>query len=120
MKSWPNLNNPPVVVALFQIKFKATGIKLNDFLKHDLILKHNLPIRKDNIQVGIDLGGTSIPLGVSKITGTSDAKIGSYLYCTVDQKIKLEISEGTMTYINERPYQGWEKFKESADRKSVV
>ena len=114
MKSWPNLNNPPVVVALFQIKFKATGIKLNDFLKHDLILKHNLPIRKDNIQVGIDLGGTSIPLGVSKITGTSDAKIGSYLYCTVDQKIKLEISEGTMTYINERPYQGWEKFKESA------
>jgi uncharacterized protein (TIGR04255 family) len=113
MKNWPNLNNPPVVVALFQLKFNSTGIKLIDFLKYDTILKHNFPIRKDNIQVGIDLGGTSIPLGVSKITGTSDAKIGSYLYCTVDQKIKLEISEGTITYIDERPYQGWDKFKES-------
>ena len=113
MKNWPNLNNPPVVVALFQLKFNSTGIKLNDFLKYDTILKHNFPIRKDNIQIGIDLGGTSIPLGVSKITGTSDAKIGSYLYCTVDQKIKLEISEGTITYIDERPYQGWDKFKES-------
>ncbi|MDP4239467.1 MAG: TIGR04255 family protein [Bacteroidota bacterium] len=113
MKNWPNLNNPPVVVALFQLKFNSTGIKLNDFLKYDTILKHNFPIRKDNIQVGIDLGGTSIPLGVSKITGTSDAKIGSYLYCTVDQKIKLEISEGTITYIDERPYQGWDKFKDS-------
>ena len=113
MKNWPNLNNPPVVVALFQLKFNSTGIKLIDFLKYDTILKHNFPIRKDNIQVGIDLGSTSIQLGVSKITGTSDAKIGSYLYCTVDQKIKLEISEGTITYIDERPYQGWDNFKES-------
>jgi len=113
MGNWTNLKNPPVVVALFQLKFNATGLKLIDFLKYDAILKHIFPIRKDNIQVGIDLGGTSIPLGVSKITGTSDAKIGSYLYCTVDQKIKLEISEGTITYIDEHPYQGWEKFKES-------
>ena len=113
MKNWQNLKNPPVVVALFQLKFNSAGVKLSDFLKYDTILKHNYPIRKDNIQVGIDLGGTSIPLGVSKITGTSDAKIGSYLYCTVDQKIKLEISEGTVTYIDERPYQGWGNFKDS-------
>ena len=79
-----------VVVALLQLKYNPTGIKLNDFLKYDAQLKHNFPIRKDNIQVGINLGGSSIPLGVSKITGTSDAKVGSYVYCTVDQKIKLE------------------------------
>lgn len=113
MKNWQNLNKPPVVVALFQLKFKATGIKLSDFLKYDIVLKHKFPIRKDNIQVGIDLGETSIPLGVSKITGTSDAKIGSYLYCTVDQKLKLEISEGIVTYIDERPYKGWDNFKSS-------
>lgn len=29
-------------------------------------------------------------------------------------KIKLEISESTITYIDERPYQGWDNFKESA------
>lgn len=120
MKTWENLNNPPVVVALFQLRYNALGLKLNDFLKYDVQLKHNFPIRKDNIQVGIDLGGSSIPLGVSKITGTSDAKIGSYLYCSVDQKIKLEISEGTITYIDERPYQGWDNFKESTLRSLML
>ena len=111
---WKTLNNPPVVVALFQFKYNPTGIKLNDFLKYDTLLKHNFPIRKENIQVGIDLGGSSIPLGVSKITGTSDAKIGSYVYFSIDQKIKLEISESKITYIDERPYKGWDNFKESA------
>ncbi len=113
MKTWKNLNNPPVVVALFQLKYNSSGLKLNDFLKYDVDLKRNFPIRRDNIQVGIDLGGSSIPLGVSKISGTSDAKIGSYVYFSVDQKIKLEISEGTITYIDERAYKGWDNFKES-------
>ena len=100
MHTWPNLNKPPIVVALFQLKFNQTGIKLSDFLKFDTQLKHHLPIRKDNIHVGIDLGSSSIPLGVSKISGTSDAKIESYLYCTIDQKCKFEISEGNITYID--------------------
>jgi uncharacterized protein (TIGR04255 family) len=113
MKTWENLNKPPVVVALFQIKYATMGIKLNDFLKYDTQIKHRFPIRRDNIQVGIDLGNSSIPLGVSKISGTSDAKIGSYVYFSVDQKNKLEISENTITYIDERPYQGWSSFKES-------
>ena len=113
MKTWENLKKPPVVVALFQIKYTAIGVKLNDFLKYDIQLKHRFPIRKENIQVGIDFGSTSIPLGVSKITGTSDAKIGSYIYFSIDQKNKLEISENTITYIDENPYQGWINFKES-------
>jgi uncharacterized protein (TIGR04255 family) len=120
MKTWNNLNNPPVVVALFQLKYNSSGLKLNDFLKFDAQLKHNFPIRRDNIQVGIDLGGSSIPLGVSKITGTSDAQIGSYVYCSVDQKIKLEISQDTITYIDERPYQGWSNFKESALKSLMI
>lgn len=113
MKTWLKLNNPPVVVALFQLKYNPAGIKLNDFLKYDVQLKHSFPIRKNNIQVGIDFGGTSIPLGVSKISGTSDAKIGSYIYSSVDQKIKFEISEDSITYIDERPYKDWVNFKES-------
>lgn len=114
METWKNLNNPPIVVALFQLKYNSSSLKLNDFLKFDIQLKRNFPIRRDNIQVGIDFGGSSIPLGVSKISGTSDAKIGSYVYFSVDQKIKLELSEGTITYIDERPYKGWNKFKESS------
>jgi len=87
---------------------------LNDFLKFDAQLKRNFPIRKENIQVGIDLGGTSIAMGVSKISGTTDVKIGSYIFSSVDQKLKLEISNSTITYIDESPYKGWENFKESA------
>lgn len=113
MEIWNNLKNPPVVVALFQLKYNSSGIKLADFLKFDYQFKRIFPIRKNNIQIGIDLGSSSIPLGVSKITGTSDAKVESYVYCTVDQKVKFEISEGSMTYIDERPYQGWDKFKKS-------
>lgn len=113
MKNWKNLNNPPVVVALFQLKYNTAGIKLEDFLKFDSQLKKHFPLRKNNIQVGIDLGESSIALGLSKISATSDAKIGSYIYSSVDQKIKFEISNDTITYIDERPYQGWLNFKES-------
>lgn len=109
---WQNLNNPPIVVALFQLKFNNSGVKLDDFLKFDLQMKHILPNRRNHIQVGLDFGSSFIPLGVSKIT--TDAKIGSYIYFSVDQKIKLEISEGSITYIDERPYQGWENFKKNA------
>lgn len=120
MKTWENLNNPPVVVALLQLKYNSISIKLNDFLKYDNLLKNIFPIRRDNIQVGIDLGGSSIQLGISNISGASDAKIGSYVYFSVDQKVKLEISEGTLTYINERPYQGWNNFKESTIKTLLI
>lgn len=120
MKTWETLNNPPVAVALFQLKFNSIGIKLSDFLKFDSQIKHTFPIRRDNMQVGINLGGSSIPLGVSKLSGTSNAKIGSYVYLSVDQKVKLEISENTITYIDERPYQGWVNFKESTLKSLLV
>ena len=113
MKVWENLNNPPIAVALFQLKYISMGLKLSDFLQYDVQLRHSFPFRKDNIQVGIELGASSIPLGVSTITGTSDAKIGSYVYYTLDQKIKFEFSEDTITYIDERTYEGWENFKKS-------
>ncbi len=113
MKTWQTLKKPPVVVALFQMKYSSPDLKLSDFLKFDHQLKYNLPIRRDNLQVGIDLGSSSIPLGVSKISGTSEAKIESYIYVSIDQKIKLELSENTITYINEQTYVGWESFKES-------
>ena len=76
------------------MKHNSLGLKLNDFLKFDTQLKHSFPNRIDNMQVGIDLENSSIPLGVSKISGTSDAKIGSYVYFSDDQKVKFQISEG--------------------------
>ncbi|WP_088653548.1 TIGR04255 family protein [Geofilum rhodophaeum] len=119
MKNWPSLKKPPVVVALFQLKFNSIGIKLSDFLKFDTQIKHNFPIRRDNIKVGLNFG-SSIPLGVSKFSGTSNAKIGSYVYLTIDQKAKFEILEDTITYIDERPYEGWDNFKDSTLKSLLV
>lgn len=109
----PTLNNPPIAVAIFQLVFEPYDIELKDFLVYDSQIKHNYPTRKQNVEVGIDLGGASIPLGVSSLEGTSDAKIGSYIYLSKDQKSRVEISKSRITYIDERPYESWENFKES-------
>jgi len=53
-----------------------------------------------------------IPLGKAPIKGFSEAKVTSYLYYSEDQKEKLEVSSEGITYINEKPYEGWDTFKE--------
>jgi len=108
---WKTLNNPPIVVTLFQIKYVATSLELNRFLSYDTQIKHHFPIRSDNPHVGINIGG-SIPLGTSQTTVTTDAKIQSYTYFSADQKSRLEISTDTITFIDEHKYLGWEHFKE--------
>lgn len=105
------LKNPPVAVALFQFKYKGDDISLKDFIKFDHILKESLPKRRDDIHVGLNFAETSIPLGKSQLSATSDAKIEAYIYQSVDQKTRLELSEGTVTFIDEHKYEGWDSFK---------
>ncbi|MBR1515918.1 MAG: TIGR04255 family protein [Paludibacteraceae bacterium] len=112
---WQTLQNSPVVVALAQLKFNVPNFKMEDVVKQcDVQLKHTLPIRRNNIQVGLNFGRTAIPLGESKVSGVSNAEIGSYIYYTKSQKIKLEISKDTITFIDENPYLSWENFKSQA------
>ncbi len=111
MKKYPTLEAPPIAVALFQLKFNPNRIRIEDFSLYDSKLKVRFPVRKDNVSVGINLQNSSIPLGKSSIKGTSDAKLSSFLYTTDDQKEKLEISEGTITFIDEKNYVGWDVFK---------
>lgn len=110
---WPNLNNPPVKLALFQLKFSETNMRVYDEI--DAALKNRFPIRKDIIAVGINLNNTSIPLGRSKLDGVSDAKIQSYIYMTPDQKERVELLEHTATYVSELPYTGWDGFANKVD-----
>ena len=105
-----NLNKPPVVAALFQMKYVANNLELNKFLSYDAQIKRHLPIRNDNRHVGINLDA-SILLGMSK-TVTADMKIQSYIYFSSDQKSRLEISTDTITFIDEHKYSGWENFKD--------
>lgn len=105
---YDSLINPPVKIALFQLKFSAVNIK--NFSETDSLLKHKFSIRKDNIEVGLNLDNTTIPLGKSTLKGTSDAKIKSYIYLTPDQKERVELLEDTLTYVSELPYEGWDNF----------
>ena len=109
---WQTLHNSPVVVALAQLKFNVPNFKIEDVVSQcDTQLKHTLQIRRNNIQVGLNFGRTAIPLGESKVSGVSNAEIGSYIYYTKSQKTKLEISKDTITFIDENPYLNWENFK---------
>lgn len=105
-----SLKNPPVKIALFQLKHSAVDMKV--YNETDALLKHKFTIRKDNIEVGLNLDNTNIPLGKSRLNGTSDAKIKSYIYLTPDQKERVEILEDTLTYVTELPYEGWDNFVE--------
>jgi len=110
---WPNLNVPPVILTIFQIKYQKEGVKLNDFLRYDDILKREYPNRMDNYHSNIDIPRTFTP-GISTVTGKADTKINSYTYFSKDQKQKLVIEEGTITYTDENKYTGWENFKQKS------
>ena len=108
---WPTLNNPPVGVALAQIKLNTENFSIQNVDAVDRQLKNILPIRKEGTQVNIGLGKSNLPLGISKISATSDVKIETYIYFSKEQKTKLEISGDTVTYISEDKYLGWDSFK---------
>lgn len=114
MSKWPNLNNPPVVVAICQIKFDEGSISLDDFLRSDSTVRRYLPNRNDNISANINIKGprnTPFPLGKAPIDGYSEAKVTGYVYFSKDQKEKLDISSTGITYTSEAAYTGWENFK---------
>lgn len=111
--NWPILNHPPVIAALFQLKFDMGKLTLSDFTLPDRELRKSLPKRNDNFDTNIDVQFTTLQIGTSKISGTSNTKIQSYTYFSDDQKCKLTISEGVITYFDERPYVGWNSFSQS-------
>ena len=108
------LKNPPVVVALAQLKFNKQNFKLEKVLEYNELIKHHFPIRQNNIQVGFNFGKTTFLLGESKVSGVSNAEVNSYVYLSKDQRTKLEISADTITYIDEKQYNGWGAFKTDA------
>lgn len=114
MKEWPKLENPPVVAAMFQINFDSSNLTLEDFSKYDNSIKElGFPKRADGIEASLNVDQSRIPLGKSKISATSDAKLIHYSYSSEDNKKRLTFSDSNITYIDESEYEGWTKFTDS-------
>lgn len=108
--SWPLIKNPPIILALVQIRYNKEDIKFDDFLQFDEKIKKRLPNLVKNIHTNINVHGTPI-LGVSKLNATSKAEVTSFTYLSGDQKTKLTISCDTITYQDEHQYTNWEFLK---------
>lgn len=110
---WKNLANPPVVTAIFQLKYDSDSIRLDDFLKFDTILKREFPQRRENIESSLSLApSTRVPLGKAQVSGVTNTRRTGYVYFTTDQKEKLTLSENDITYTKESQYTGWNSFKD--------
>lgn len=113
---WSTLDKPPVGVALAQIKLNTENFSIQKVDAIDKQIRDILPIRKEGTQVNIGFAKSNLPLGVSKISATSDVKIATYIYFSKEQKNKLEVSGDTITYVSEDKYTGWNAFKKNVLR----
>ena len=114
-QKWPKLKHPPVDVALFQMKFNMGESSLADLNLNDGEIRQILPIKHEGVSSEVNFQNTKLTIGVSHITGTSKTKVAGYLYTSTDQKSKVEIKEGVLTYVEEHAYEGWDVFFEKVN-----
>lgn len=110
-KQWIKLDNPPVIMAIFQIKFDIGEVSLSDYLKYDEKLRESLPLRNDSIHSNINMPATKPVIGtVIKVVGTQNSEITAHTFFTQDQKLKLQLESDGVLYIDEEKYLGWDHF----------
>lgn len=109
---WPHLSNPPIIMAIFQLKLEKEAVNISDFLEYDAKLRLKLPLRNDNIHANINMPATKPIIGVTKLVGTQNAEITAHTYFTRDQKMKLQLENNSILFIDETKYSGWDNFIE--------
>ncbi len=110
---WPKLENPPIILAVMEIKFQLPdNFDVNIIKRNDAAIRHELPERQDNIAGNINLPRPSV--------GVSSAQISSqhvgYTYISKDKQYKLGASKEHLNFIIEGKYPGWDIFKEKGIR----
>ena len=99
---WRKLNNPPVVAAVFQIKYEKGSIKLDDFLKYDQIIRKSLKLRTDTLQSTLTVPkSTTLGVGKVDVKGIQETRNTGFTYFSSNQKKKLTITEEDITFVSE-------------------
>lgn len=107
-KDWPTLKNPPILLAVVELRFKLPDkFDISDLKKNDSDLLKQYPNRIDNLTGNINIP-TPTP-GLS--TATVDSKQVGYTYTNKNKSRKIIISKESLVYAQEGDYQGWESFK---------
>ena len=113
---WVNLNNPPVLLAIFQIRYHSTNkFPITEYHKLESVsqIRKEYPKRNDNYNSDIlGIEGTPV-VGVSTLKAKANTQINCTTYFTEDQKRKFILCEDSLTYTDENPYIGWNHFKEN-------
>ncbi len=106
---WQVLKSPPVILAIFQLKFShCSDEALGKMIANDRNIKLIYKKRHISYHADINFPGTLVP-GESSFKGNT--KVESYTYTTEDNLRKLRIEKDSIVVVNEGSYLGWENFK---------
>lgn len=108
-KTWPLLKTPPVVLAIFQITFE---VKSNDLLEKLLMCEKDIinkyPKKTPKFHDHINLNqGTPTP-GIRNLK--SNLTLDGYIFSSKDEKNKIALELGSVTYSSESQYSCWDDF----------
>lgn len=109
-RKWPTLEKPPIILAIFQVKFKKDmGGDISRMISNDHDIKMKFPLREHNIHSNLGIDGTPAP-GISTLTAKADTKITAYIYFTENKRKKLIVQGNSITFVNEEEYTKWADF----------
>lgn len=107
-QGWPKLKNPPVILAVFEIKYQVgSEFDVSVLKRNDDIIKEEFPIRLDNLKGNINLPSPTPGLSTAQV---SSQHIG-YIYQNQEKTKKIVISKDDFVFATEGSYPGWNEFK---------
>ncbi len=113
--NYPQLETPPVILALFQLKFEPNDTPIDTYTELKTKFKNRFNHHMNNIEASIAMPATTdIPLGKGEFHAHTDAKLKELGFVNEKTKEKLTISNEVITYISEADYEGWNHFKDLA------
>ncbi len=105
---WKKLKHPPVVLAVFEIQYKAgVDFDVTVLKRKDDKIKEIYPERIDNIKGNINLPSPAPGLSTAQI---STQQVG-YTYLNKETNSKIVITKDSFVFAIEGSYPGWDSFK---------
>ncbi len=108
---WPNLPNPPVVLAICELRYQVPSeFDINRFLKNEELIQRKYPNRVNKIHGDINL--PALTMGVS--TAQISSQQTGYIFSNSDKSRKITVSTASLVFRLEGDYPGWDEFKEES------